>query len=271
MSTTPQFCPLLTTTTDKRGLFEQEVRVSHYSWTSLTAQFNITVEKTSIIVGLEVIHVFDPPYLIMNLKHRESAEISFRDTTTSTVSGIVAFHPKLVDGHSCPFEGVPVQMTDSNDVTYNTVTDEAGMYNFSITRGDKATIYIPPFRGHTWETVVVYESSLIPQVDASAVSTRRLLETPDGEVSSTGMDDDIIYLSFIIPFRCRKEVANYDSCADTNPNQPTQPRTYMLSYDCSISVTKHFTDCCPDSNPKRLTKCCPFVDSNLQTQSSANR
>jgi len=68
------YCPLKQFTTDKRGLFSGEIRVSNPSFQNIIEYFNITASKSETLTdGTVIEHVFSPPSQIVSLQHLSQA------------------------------------------------------------------------------------------------------------------------------------------------------------------------------------------------------
>lgn len=161
-STIPTHCPLTEVETDQRGLYTIDVRVSNPRWNSTTEQFKVSVSFIEIIDGEELIHTFSPADQIITLKHRFSTTANFIDETSISIVGNVKFHPDLVAGYTCPFEGVIVFLNTTTGL-FNTTTDTLGNFLFSLTRTDSATIYIPSgWNGHSWIVNATLSSFNLP-------------------------------------------------------------------------------------------------------------
>lgn len=153
------------------GSYSGEIRVSHPKWTNSVEYFNVSVELTEVVQGgMEIEHVFVPPSMGVALSHSVgTSTISFQDNTTVSVFGSVKFDPANVNGFDCPFAGVPViLMLSKANLTTTTAADGTWAFNYSITRGEEATVLIPPYNNHTWK------ASLVLLGD---VSNRRLLSS----------------------------------------------------------------------------------------------
>ena len=108
------FCPLRSFTTDKRGVFSGEIRVSDSGWNNTIEYFNVTAFKQDTLSdGSVVTHVFSPDSQIISVNHlREGITVSIIDNTTVTIFGTAAFDPNFAGGHECGFADLPVVMID---------------------------------------------------------------------------------------------------------------------------------------------------------------
>jgi len=166
------YCPLTEVKTDQRGLYTIDVRVSNPRWNSTTEQFKVSVSFVEIIDGEELVHSFSPSDQIVTLKHRFSTTAHFIDDTSVSIIGNVKFHPDLVAGNTCPFEGVTVFMNTATGL-FNTTTDTSGNFLFSLTRTDSGTIYIPSgWNGHSWIVNATLSSFNLP---SAIISTNNYL------------------------------------------------------------------------------------------------
>jgi hypothetical protein len=188
--TNPDFCPLITLYSDKRGHFEGEIRVSDPSWTNLVEYFNVTATLTEEIVledgtSMTVVHDFTPASSTVAMQHK-SARSSLRivDNTAVTLRGSVMIDPNSVGGHNCSFQGVTVELVDSKGIVDSTISAEDGSFTFSLSRGEAVTVRIPEFRGHTWSAALLTLNSGSSGDDTAttgASSVRRLLHVEQDE------------------------------------------------------------------------------------------
>lgn len=172
MDTDTNYCPLQTFVTNKLGQFTGEIRVSNVKWDNVIEYFNVSVGLNETMGdGTVVEHVFSPPFQIMPLTHMMVSPVAFTDNTTVAIFGSVVFDPKLVDSNNCPFAGVPVNLVTSNGDVTSTTSDTDGTFSFSVTRGDKVTVYIPEYNNYTWDSNVI---SLAGNMQAASTTSRRL-------------------------------------------------------------------------------------------------
>lgn len=193
------YCPLTDTKTDQRGLYSIDVRVSSYRWNSTTEQFRIIASYIEIIDGEELVHTFSPADQIITLKHRYSSLANFVDETSVTIRGNVKFHPDLVAGELCPFEGVTIFLNSTTGIS-NTTTDSSGNFLFSISRTDSATVYIPSgWNGHSWIVNASLSSLNLPSPKISS-KTYLNFAAPDCKLINYITPTTIIihYLLFIL-------------------------------------------------------------------------
>jgi len=168
------FCPLQVFTTDKRGQFEGEIRVSDPSWTNLFEYFNITAEKIEVMPnGATVYHEFIPPTQVLSFSHSiGKASVSFVDNTSVTISGYVRFDPLNVGGNDCPLAGVPVNMLKSTGEVMTVISATDGFYQFSASQGEEVHVYISEFQGHMWNSKLVATTSNITNAPSRSPSAK---------------------------------------------------------------------------------------------------
>jgi hypothetical protein len=106
----------------------------------------------------------------LDVQHLSSLIIEFTDNTTVSVFGRVNFDPTNADGHDCPFANVPISLVDGSGDTQSTTSAVDGSFNFTLSRGDQATIFIDSFQGHTWSSSI-YTSSLAMGEDNQTISS----------------------------------------------------------------------------------------------------
>ncbi len=151
------YCPLRTFTTDRRGVFSGEIRVSDVLWNNSIEYFNVTAFKQdSLKDGTIITHVFEPSSQVLSVTHlREGISVSIVDNTSVTIYGKTAFDPNFIDGYNCGFGDVPVIMIDEDGEETYTTTNADGSFNFTITRGTEVEVYIPDYGGHSWRSEIV--------------------------------------------------------------------------------------------------------------------
>lgn len=184
-NTNPDFCPLISLYTDKRGHFEGEIRVSDPTWTNLVEYFNVTASLAEEITldGETVVmaHEFSPSSILVSMQHKTSrSSIRIIDSTAVTLFGSVMIDPNIVGGNNCSFQGVKVEMTNSKGIVQDTVSDKNGSFTFSMTRGETVTVRIPEFRGHTWSSSLVTLNSGESESTVPTFS-RRLLQIEENQ------------------------------------------------------------------------------------------
>ena len=87
--TDPDYCPVATFYTDKRGEISGELRVSDINWANLIESFDVTASFTEVFVdGTTVVHYFNPPTQRVRLDHTIGrGSVKFVDLTSISVFG----------------------------------------------------------------------------------------------------------------------------------------------------------------------------------------
>ena len=169
----PTYCPYLNLTTDARGLFESEIRVSDVNWTRLEEHFNVTASYTEYLTldgsGQAITHVFAPSHHIVSLRQALTSSVQIIDETAVSIFGTVKFDPTNTNGIDCRFPNVPVNLVHGNGLMDNTTSAADGTFNFSISKGDKVYLYIPDYHGYSWDSHVQSVSPLLSANAAAAM------------------------------------------------------------------------------------------------------
>ena len=152
------YCPLFyNLTTDARGHFESEIRVSDAAWTRVEEHFNISASYTEYLSldssGI-IVHEFEPSHQIVSMRQVYPSKINFIDKTAVSIFGSVRIDPSNTDGKDCVFANVPIHLVHSNGQVDNTTSATDGSFNFSVSRGETAYVYIPDYQGYTWDSFV---------------------------------------------------------------------------------------------------------------------
>ena len=164
------FAPLLSVTSDVRGLFSAEIRVSSPAWINTIEQFNVSaryVEHLTDGSNTSIVHKFKPSFQVVTFLQAQTSTISITDTTTVTIFGSIVFDPKNLEGNTCAYADVPVVLVHGNGVMDSTTSTATGTFNFSISKGDHVYIYIPDYNGNTWNSFVSSQSFLYNLVNAT--------------------------------------------------------------------------------------------------------
>ena len=178
------YCPLFfNLTTDARGHFESEIRISDPDWTRLEEHFNISASYTehlSLDSSGVIVHEFEPAHQIVSMRHLYASTVEIIDKTAVSIFGSVIIDPSNTDGKDCVFAGVPVHLVHGDGNMENTTSSTDGSFNFTVSIGETAYVYIPDFHGYTWDSFVrsaVTRSSSI--VYATASPTASPIAIPD--------------------------------------------------------------------------------------------
>ena len=187
------YCPLFDNLiTDARGHFESEIRISDPAWTRVEEHFNISVAYTeylSLDVNTTIHHEFEPPHQIVAMRQVYPSKITFIDKTAVSIFGSVKFDPSHTDGKDCVFPGVPVHLVHGNGNMDNTTAASDGSFNFTVSIGEKAYLYIPDYRGYTWDSFVRSAVVNTTAVAANASPTPAPVVIPDYVVTSEWPQD----------------------------------------------------------------------------------
>ena len=171
-------CPFIQFTSDQRGSFNGDIRVSDILWNNMIEYFNVTAEFTELMSdGTVLEHVFDPPFQILKIGQLGTVNIKFIDETEITIFGSVKFDPAIVDSYDCPFAGVPVNLVDSKGNLRSTYSASDGSFNFSLTHRESATVYIPDFNGYQWQSLITSLSGIPSMLPTSMPSKPTIVPT----------------------------------------------------------------------------------------------
>ena len=99
--TDSDYCPLQTFITDKRGQFKGEIRVSNVNWVNQIEYFIVTPYMVETMAdGTIIEHEFAAPSMTIAVSHLGQATLMFRDKTSVSVFGSVAYDPNIVAGNN---------------------------------------------------------------------------------------------------------------------------------------------------------------------------
>ena len=163
------WCPIASFVTDKLGQWQGQIEVSDINWINKIENFNITAFHNQTMKNDQyVIHSFQPETQNIAIGHLEKSIVTITDTTGISIFGSIQFDPLTMDGGSyfCPFANVPVVMVQGNGQVVKTSSNEGGNFSFSVTQSDSITIYIPPFNGFEWRSIMS-----VPGVSSADFST----------------------------------------------------------------------------------------------------
>ena len=152
-NTNVDYCPFQKFRTDKLGLFSGEFRISDPLFNKPIEYFNVTVQKTETLLdGTILEHSFFPPFQKIELQHLSQRTISFTDNSSITIIGRIIFDPSNTNNNICPFSGVKINMIDGAGTLTTTISGTDGSFNFTVGHGEGATVFIPNFNGHEWDS-----------------------------------------------------------------------------------------------------------------------
>ena len=147
------FCPFQSFSTDKRGFFNGEFRISSPVFSNLIESFNVTANKTELLSdGTILKHVFSPPSQVVSLTHLQSSTVFITDNTSINVFGKIIFDPANTGGFICPFPALNINFVDGSGKLTTTSSASDGSFSFNVGMGESIVIYIPPFNGHEWDS-----------------------------------------------------------------------------------------------------------------------
>lgn len=185
--TDQNYCPFKQFTTDKRGLFSGEFRISNPFFNNSVEYFDVTANKTEILSdGFILEHVFSPVSQKVSFQHLTQTTITITDNSSITIFGKIIFDPANTNNIVCPFSGVDVNMVDGSGKLTTSTSAADGGFNFTVSLKETAVVYIPSFQGHEWDsfiTTAVPESALQtpsvePTLRPSAIPTHKPSRTP---------------------------------------------------------------------------------------------
>ena len=165
------YCPTATFTTDKLGQWLGEIYVSDISWNNKVENFFIEAFYNQSLSNKRFIeHTFQPVSQNIAVTHLDKSISRVTDTTAISIFGSVQFDPlNMGEGsYFCPFSDVQIMMIQSNGQSISTTSDSNGTFSFSVTQSDTVTIYIPPYNGHEWRSIMSVAGSTSLDLSAPA-------------------------------------------------------------------------------------------------------
>ena len=156
----PSYTDFVQKKTDAFGVARLPVRVQDPFWNDLTQHFRVTVEKNSTRAnGRQLVHVFEPSYVDMEVRHLLEATSGFTDVTSRVISGTVSHDgfgtKRTMDGgyfaNECPHtkfqlvaESFDVSGSNNQDGTYrldDDLCDDMPHYKCVDCNGDQYIWY----------------------------------------------------------------------------------------------------------------------------------
>ena len=165
--------------TDAFGKYVGQIQVTDNSWIYPSEYFIVQPSYMELVNGNNVTHVFAPSSsTILANQLMNAPSIEFKDTTETTIFGLIQFDPTYTNTEICLMRKVPVRLIKGNNQVIDVQSDNNGNFDYAVTPGEIVVLKVPNYKGYSWRSVVMSSNTTIGNTRRKLTDNENVIYCP---------------------------------------------------------------------------------------------